>query len=58
MAQALNYLLTPQLKRFLRYAAIGVAILVLADLLSSSGSGSACGVSIIQPAYPMAATRG
>ena len=53
--QALDYLLTPQLKRFMRYAAIGIAIIVLAELLASSGSGSACGVSIIQPAYPMPA---
>ncbi len=53
--QALDYLLTPQLKRFLRYAAIGIAIIVLAELLASSGSGTGCGVGIIQPAYPMAA---
>ncbi len=53
--RALDYLLTPQLKRFMRYAAIGITIIVLAELLASNGSGSACGVSIIQPAYPMMA---
>jgi hypothetical protein len=53
--QALDYLLTPQLKRFLRYAAIASIILLLADLLSGSGSGTACGVSVIQSAYPMPA---
>jgi hypothetical protein len=54
-AWALDYLLTPQLKRFLRYAAIAVVIIFLAELLSGSGSGTGCGVSVIQPAYPMPA---
>jgi hypothetical protein len=54
-AWALDYLLTPQLKRFLRYSAIAIIILVLAELLSGSGSGTGCGVSVIQPAYPMPA---
>lgn len=53
--QALDYLLTPQLKRFMRYAAIGIAIIILAELLSSSGTGIACGMSIVEPAYPMMA---
>jgi hypothetical protein len=53
--QALDHLLTPQLKRMLRYTTITVFILVLADLLSSSNSGTACGLGVIQPAYPMTA---